>query len=54
MEIIQGKFPSKLKYPETFSIPCVIGSEIIERAMCDLGDSVSLMPLSLCERLGIE
>lgn len=53
IEIIQDKLPSKLKDPESFSIPCVIGSEIIERVMCDLGENVSLMPLSLCERLGI-
>jgi len=53
IEIIQNKLPPKLKDPESFSIPCVIGSEIIERAMCDLGASVSLMPLSFSERLGI-
>ena len=53
IEIIQDKLPSKLKDPERYSIPCVIGSEKIERAMCDLGDNVSLMPLSLRERLGI-
>jgi len=53
IEIIQDKLPFKLKDPESFTIPCVIGSEIIEEAMCDLGENVSLMPLSLCERLGI-
>jgi len=53
IEIIQDKLPSKLNDLESFSIPCVIGSETIERAMCDLADSVSLMPLSLRERLGI-
>jgi len=53
IEIIQEKLPSKLKDLGNSSIPCVIESEIIERAMCDLGDSVSLMPLSLRERLGI-
>jgi hypothetical protein len=53
IEIIQNKLPSKLKDPERYAIPCVIGSEKTERAMCDLGDSVSLLPLSLRERLGI-
>jgi len=53
IEIIQDKLPSTLKDPESFSIPCVIVSETIEKTMCDLGDSVSLMPLSLRERLGI-
>jgi len=53
IEIIQDKLPSKLKDPGSFSIPCVIGSETIEKAMYDLGESVSLMSLSLSERLGI-
>jgi len=53
IEISQDKLPSKLKDPESVSIPCVIGSETIAKAMCDLGDNVSLMPLSLRERLGI-
>ena len=51
--IIQNKLPPKHKDPGSFSIPCVIGSETIEKSMCDLGASVSLMSLSLCERLGI-
>ena len=42
-----------LRGPGSFFIPRVIGSENIKKAMCDLGTSVSLMPLSLCERLGI-
>ncbi|KEH15543.1 hypothetical protein MTR_0848s0010, partial [Medicago truncatula] len=50
--IIQNKFPPKLKDPGSFSIPCVIGSDTIEKSMCDLGESVNLMPLSLCENLG--
>ena len=45
--IIQNRLLHKLKDPGSFSIPCVIGSEIVKRAMCDLGDSVSLMSLSL-------
>jgi len=51
--IIQNKLPPKLKDPGRFFIPCVIGSEIVKKAMCDLGASVSLMSLSLCERMGI-
>jgi len=53
IEIIPNKLLPKLKNPESFSIHCVIGSKTIEKAMCDLGENVSLMPLSLCERLGI-
>ena len=51
--IIQNKLPPKLKDPGSFSIPCVIGNETIERAMCDLGASVSLIPLSLFKRFGL-
>jgi len=50
--IIQ-KLPPKLGDPGSFSIPCVIGSEAINKAMCDLGASVSLLPLSLFKRMGI-
>ena len=53
LEILPNKLPPKFKNPESFSIPCVIGSETIQKAMCDLGENVSLMPLSLCERLSI-
>jgi hypothetical protein len=51
--IIQNKLPPKLKDPGSFSIPCVIGSETIKKVMCDFGASVSLMSLSLYERMGI-
>jgi len=51
--IIQNKLPPKLKDLGSFSIPCVIGSKIIKKAMCDLGASVNMMPLSLYERMDI-
>jgi hypothetical protein len=53
IEILPNKLPPKLKNLGSFSLPCVIGSETIDKAMCDLGENVSLMPLSLSERLGI-
>lgn len=43
--------PHKLKDPGSFSASCVIGKFVIERALCDLGASVSLMPISICETL---
>ncbi|XP_057994375.1 uncharacterized protein LOC110662080 [Hevea brasiliensis] len=52
--ILQNKLPPKLKDPESFSIPCHIRETSIERALCDLGASVSLMPLSICEKLKVE
>jgi hypothetical protein len=51
--VIQKKLPSKLKDPDSFSIPCVIGKETIDKSRCDLGSSVSLLPLSLLKRIGI-
>ncbi|RHN45352.1 hypothetical protein MtrunA17_Chr7g0229831 [Medicago truncatula] len=50
--------PQRLAKPnfiviESFSTPCVIESETIEKAMCDLGKNLRLMSLSLWERLGI-
>ena len=49
--IIQNNMPPKLKDLGSFSIPCVIGKFVIDKALCDLGASVSLMPLSICEKL---
>jgi len=48
---LQNRAPSKWHDPGSFSIPCCIGDLRIERALCDLGASVSLMPLSLCKKL---
>jgi len=45
------KSPTKLQDLGDFYIPCCIGDIHIERALCDLGASVSLMPLSLYRRL---
>jgi hypothetical protein len=50
--IIQ-KTPPKLIDPGSFAIPCETGNETINKALCDLGDSVSLLPLSLFKRMGI-
>jgi len=47
------KPPPTLGDPGSFAIPCVIGSETIDKALCDLGASVSLLPLSLFKRIGI-
>jgi len=48
------KLPPKRGDPGSFSIPCVIGNETIDKAMCDLGASISLLPFSLFERLGMD
>ncbi|XP_057984600.1 uncharacterized protein LOC131169397 [Hevea brasiliensis] len=51
--LLPNKLPPKLKDPGSFSIPCHIGDISIEKALCDLGASVSLMPLSICEKLKV-
>ena len=43
--------PEKLGDPGSFSIPCNIGNVSIQRALCDLGASVSLMPLAVANKL---
>ncbi|KAK7314094.1 hypothetical protein VNO77_39304 [Canavalia gladiata] len=52
--IIQRKLPQKLKDPGSFSIPCTIGNLQIGKALCDLGASINLMPLSIMKKLKIE
>ncbi|XP_050875170.1 uncharacterized protein LOC127078784 [Lathyrus oleraceus] len=49
--VIQNMVIPKLKDPGSFSIPCQTGTMKFERALCDLGTSVSLVPLSLCKKL---
>ncbi|XP_074299859.1 uncharacterized protein LOC141631032 [Silene latifolia] len=48
--LLQRMSPPKLKDPGSFSIPCTIGTHIIEKSLCDLGVSVSVMPYSVCEK----
>jgi len=38
---------------QSLGIKVVFGSEAIDKAMCDLGASISLLPLSLFKRMGI-
>lgn len=51
--ILQNKLPQKLKDPGSFTLSCSIGNTYCGRALCDLGASINLMPLSLFEKLGI-
>ncbi|XP_058766602.1 uncharacterized protein LOC131640206 [Vicia villosa] len=51
-DIIQNNMPPKLKDPGSFSIPCVIGKFVIDKALCDLGASVSMLeniPVRICQ-----
>jgi hypothetical protein len=49
--IIQAKLPQKKKDPGSFTIPISIGNLHVGRALCDLGASINLMPLSLMKRI---
>ncbi|XP_073224690.1 uncharacterized protein [Cicer arietinum] len=51
--ILQRKLPPKLKNSGSFSIPCAIGDRTFGKTLCDIGVSVSLIPLSIYKRLGI-
>ena len=51
--ILKRKLPQKLNDPINFTIPCKIWNSIFERALCDLGASINLMPLSIFIRLGL-
>ena len=51
--ILQRKLPHKLKDLGNFTIPCKIGNAIFGRALCDLGASINLMPLSIFRQLGL-
>jgi hypothetical protein len=51
--ISEDKLAKKDKDPGNFSIPCLLGNHVIEKAFLDLGASVSLMPLAVCERLNL-
>lgn len=42
----------KLEYPGSFTLPCSIGTEMFKNSLCDLGASVSVMPLSTAQKLG--
>nr|XP_018475424.1 PREDICTED: uncharacterized protein LOC108846717 [Raphanus sativus] len=44
--------PKKLEDPGCFTLPCALGPMVFERCLCDLGASVSLMPLSVAKKLG--
>ncbi|PHT46147.1 hypothetical protein CQW23_15305 [Capsicum baccatum] len=39
--------------PGAFTIPCTIGSLDFAKALCDLGASINLMPLSIYKKLGL-
>ncbi|XP_049394606.1 uncharacterized protein LOC125858865 [Solanum stenotomum] len=50
---IQNRLPKKLKDPSSFTVQIKIGQSVHTRGLCDLGESINLMPLSLYQKLGL-
>ncbi|GKA39555.1 DNA-directed DNA polymerase [Tanacetum coccineum] len=51
--VLLNKLPSKEKDPGIFTIPCDIRHLHIDNALADLGASISLMPYTMYEKLGL-
>ncbi|XP_010247671.1 PREDICTED: uncharacterized protein LOC104590648 [Nelumbo nucifera] len=51
--ILLNKLPQKLKDLGSFTIPCTIGNLKINKALCDLGASINLMPYLVFKKLGL-
>ncbi|GJV50879.1 DNA-directed DNA polymerase [Tanacetum coccineum] len=51
--VLLNKLPSKEKDPGSFTIPCNIGHLYINNALAGLGASISLMPYTMYEKLGL-
>ena len=50
---MQRKLPLKQKDRGSFKISCIIGTNLFEKALCDLGSSINLLPLSVAKNIGI-
>ncbi|KAK4716475.1 hypothetical protein R3W88_014813 [Solanum pinnatisectum] len=48
-----AKFMKDLEDPGSFTIPCTIGLLHFSKALCDLGVSINLMPLSIYKKFGL-
>ena len=51
--VIKKNLPENMKDPGNFTIPCVIGEFEFQKALCDSGDSINLMPLSVARKLSL-
>ncbi|XP_062089372.1 uncharacterized protein LOC133795919 [Humulus lupulus] len=51
--IIKIQLLEKMEDPGSFTIPCDIGELHIEKALCDLGASINLIPLSIFQKLNL-
>ncbi|XP_038874883.1 uncharacterized protein LOC120067386 [Benincasa hispida] len=51
--LFQNNIPTKMKYPRSFTLLCLIEGKKVGNALCDLGASINLMPLSIFKKLDI-
>ena len=51
--VIQRSLPEKMQNLGSFTIPYTIGNFEFKKALCDLGASINLMPLSVVKRLSL-
>ena len=51
--VMKKELPKKMKDPGSFTIPCIIGGVEIQKALCDSGASINLMPLSVAKKLSL-
>ncbi|XP_038876745.1 uncharacterized protein LOC120069132 [Benincasa hispida] len=51
--LYQNNIPTKMKDLGSFTLPCSIRGKEVENALCDLGASINLMPLSIFKKLNI-
>ena len=51
--LLQNQYSAKLKDPGSFAILCNIVTIFIDKALCDLGASVSVMPLLIYKQLNM-
>ncbi|XP_038885856.1 uncharacterized protein LOC120076157 [Benincasa hispida] len=51
--LFQNNIPTKMKDHGNLTLPCSIGGKNVGNALCDLGASINLMPLSIFKKLNI-
>ena len=51
--VMKKELPEKMKDPGSFTIPCIIGGVEIQKALCDSGASINLIPLSVAKQLSL-
>ncbi|XP_070029712.1 uncharacterized protein [Nicotiana sylvestris] len=51
--ILQNKLPQKLGDLGSFTIPCTLGGVYFEKALCNSGASINLMPFSIFRKLNL-